>query len=163
MSRPVPAGAPAKAGGALLYRLVRLVGSIESEECRCCGLTVGQGLALLTLKPGRCVPMRKIAEELGVSPGTATRVVDNLVRDGLAERGHDPADRRRVCGRATPKGEEMIRRIEKYYGEFWHGVFRRIPRKRMDEVLRALDLLAVSAAEARNDCCGGMWRRRKGR
>lgn len=157
------AGVSARTGGPLLYRLVRLIGAVESEECRCCGLTLGQGLALLTLKPGKCVPMRKVAEELGVSAGTATRVVDNLVRDGLAQRGNDPADRRRVCGKPTAKGEAMIRRIEKYYEEFWDGVFRRVPRARMDEVLRTLDLLAASAAEARNDCCRGAWRRNGGR
>ena len=148
----------------MLYRLARLIGSVESEECRCCGLTLGQGLALLTLKPGRCVPMGKVAEELGVSAGTATRIVDNLVRDGLAVRGNDPSDRRRVCGRPTPKGEARIREMERQYGRFWNGVFSRIPRGRAPEVLRALELVAASAKEARDECCGcgGRTRRKSG-
>ena len=92
-------------GGTLLFRLLRSLVAAENGEIRCCGVTTGQGLALLAMEPGGQVTMRQVAGALGVSAGTATRVVDNLVRDGLVERTANPGDRRNVCVRPTARGD----------------------------------------------------------
>lgn len=44
-----------------------------------------------------------------VEPPTMTRLVDGLVRDGLAVRGADPDDARAVRVRATPVGARTLR------------------------------------------------------
>lgn len=51
-----------------------------------------------------------LAASEGVAPSTMTRLVDGLERDGLVGRGPDPADRRGVLVRATPKGTRVLRR-----------------------------------------------------
>jgi DNA-binding MarR family transcriptional regulator len=51
--------------------------------------------------------MGDLAEALRVDASTATRAVDRLVDLGLAERGADPLDGRRVLVRATDKGEAL--------------------------------------------------------
>src|SRR4029453_12831160 len=45
-----------------------------------------------------------------VEPPTMTRLVDGLVRDGLAAREPDPDDARAVRVRATPRGERTLQR-----------------------------------------------------
>jgi DNA-binding MarR family transcriptional regulator len=45
-----------------------------------------------------------------VEPPTMTKLVDGLVRDGLAMREPDPDDARAVCVRATPTGARTLRR-----------------------------------------------------
>jgi DNA-binding MarR family transcriptional regulator len=45
-----------------------------------------------------------------VEPPTMTRLVDGLVRDGLAVRDTDPDDARAVRVRATPTGARTLRR-----------------------------------------------------
>jgi DNA-binding MarR family transcriptional regulator len=45
-----------------------------------------------------------------VEPPTMTRLVDGLVRDGLAVRDADPDDARAVRVRATPTGARTLRR-----------------------------------------------------
>ena len=45
-----------------------------------------------------------------VEPPTMTRLVDGLVRDGLAVRGADPDDARAVRVRATPTGARTLKR-----------------------------------------------------
>jgi DNA-binding MarR family transcriptional regulator len=45
-----------------------------------------------------------------VEPPTMTRLVDGLVRDGLAMRDADPDDARAVRVRATPTGARTLRR-----------------------------------------------------
>ncbi len=99
-------------GGTLLFRLLRSLVAAENGEIRCCGVTTGQGLALLAMEPGGQVTMRQVAGALGVSAGTATRVVDNLVRDGLVERTANPGDRRNVCVRPTARGDRTIKELE---------------------------------------------------
>jgi DNA-binding MarR family transcriptional regulator len=51
-----------------------------------------------------------LAATEGVAASTMTRLVDGLERDGLVGRGPDPADRRGVLVRATPKGTRVLRR-----------------------------------------------------
>ena len=142
----------AKTGGGSLFRLVRLIGAVECEETRCCSVTMGQGLALLALEPGGQTTMREVAAALGVSAGTATRVVDNLVRDGLAERAEDPADRRKVCIRPTKDGEKKTTQLEECYDRFWEDVFGRIPKRKLNGTLSALDLVVEAVEDARLAC-----------
>ena len=152
MSVPAPPKS-AEAGGDLLFRLVRSLSAMECEETRCCGVTMGQGLALLALESGGQTTMREVAAALGVSAGTATRVVDNLVRDGLAERAEDPADRRRVCIRPTKDGEKRITQLEECYDRFWEDVFGRIPKRKLKEALAALELVVEAVEGAKVACC----------
>lgn len=140
-------------GGALLFRLMRSLGAAENGEVRCCGLTTGQGLALLALRAGGRTTMREVATALGVSAGTATRVVDNLVRDGLVERTENPADRRSVCVRSTANGKKRIRGLEECYRRFWGTIFERIPEGRLSETFDVLELLVDAAEEAAGVCC----------
>jgi DNA-binding MarR family transcriptional regulator len=51
-----------------------------------------------------------LAAAEGVAASTMTRLVDGLEHDGLVGRGPDPADRRGVLVRATPKGTRVLRR-----------------------------------------------------
>lgn len=143
----------AEVAGDLLFRLTRSISAVECEETRCCGVTMGQGLALLALKGEGQITMREVAAAIGVSAGTATRVVDNLVRDGLAERAEDPADRRKVCIRPTRGGEKKITQLEECYGRFWEDVFGRIPKKKLSEALQVLEVVVEAVEEARLACC----------
>lgn len=57
--------------------------------------------------PARIGELARIEQ---VEPPTMTRLVDGLVRDGLAEREPDPEDARAVRVRATPTGVRTLRR-----------------------------------------------------
>jgi DNA-binding MarR family transcriptional regulator len=58
------------------------------------------------LRPGA------LAEHLRIAPRTATEVVDDLQRLGLAERRADPGDRRAVLVGLTASGERVGRDIQ---------------------------------------------------
>jgi len=69
--------------------------------------------------------MGELSAELGVPLSTATRVVDWLVAGAFVERVDDPADRRTVRIRMTPKGHKI------------HQAFVNFNRQRIARVLRA--------------------------
>ena len=144
----------AERGGALVFRLVRSLAAVENGETRCCGVTTRQGLALLAMKPGRQVNMCQVADALGVSAGTATRVIDNLVRDGRVERAGNPADRRNVCVQPTARGERTIKELTECYSRFWEMTFSDVDRSRLVETLATLEVVVNAVEKARKACCG---------
>jgi DNA-binding MarR family transcriptional regulator len=53
-----------------------------------------------------------LAEHLRIAPRTATEVVDDLQRHGLAERRPDPGDRRAVLVALTARGKQISTAIQ---------------------------------------------------
>lgn len=81
-----------------------LYGSLDSP------LMQGQ-MDALDLLVRRERTMSALAERLRIDPSTATRAVQRLVDDGLAERYPSPQDRRCVMIRATPAGCKVHRDV----------------------------------------------------
>jgi DNA-binding MarR family transcriptional regulator len=84
----------------------------------CCGITVAQCHALLELERG-ALAMGRVAEALDLEASSATRVVDELVKAGLAERLPSPSDRRAVLVRRSEAGERKAAEID----AIWNGYF----------------------------------------
>jgi DNA-binding MarR family transcriptional regulator len=57
------------------------------------------------------VSQRRLADELGLTPGTVSVRIDRLVEDGLVSRQPDPDARRNVRVALTPKGRELFERV----------------------------------------------------
>jgi DNA-binding MarR family transcriptional regulator len=131
----------AATGGELLFRLVHTLTSLEALETKDVSVSRDQGLALMALSTSSGLAMSEIAEALGVSAGTATRVVDNLVRDDLVERIGDPDDRRKVYVRPTESGKERTDALRRGYERMWESVFGDLRGTRMRDVLEALQVL----------------------
>jgi DNA-binding MarR family transcriptional regulator len=57
------------------------------------------------------LPARKFAEELGMTPGGVTTVIDRLERAGYARRRHDTDDRRQVLVEATELTSSLAQEV----------------------------------------------------
>ena len=77
------------------------------EESR---LTLTQVKALVALDAdqGAPSPIRELAEELGITPPTATRAIDALVERDLVSRSEDPDDRRVRRIAITDAGHRLV-------------------------------------------------------
>ncbi len=53
----------------------------------------------------------EISQRLWLDPSTLVRSVDSLERKGLAQRGHDPNDRRRNPISITEKGNDLVTQV----------------------------------------------------
>ena len=56
--------------------------------------------------------MNEVARCQGCAPGTATALVERLIKQGLADRFDDPSDRRIVRIRATPAAGSLVREAQ---------------------------------------------------
>jgi len=91
--------------------------------------------------------MNELSRLLMVTGGNVTAIVDQLEKEGLAERLDEPADRRAFRIRLTRTGEktfaEMAREHEAWVVELFSGV----SRKEQDELLRLLARVKLHAVE----------------
>ncbi|WAL69479.1 PDZ domain-containing protein [Amycolatopsis cynarae] len=102
---------------AVMIRLARLRGIVEAEvdaNLRAHGVRTPDFAALVTLmriggEGG--VGQHRLADELGLTPGTVSVRIDRLVQTGLAERGPDPTSKRRTLIVPTPAGRDLFERV----------------------------------------------------
>ena len=72
------------------------------------GLSVAQYQLLERLRGAEALTVSELAVSAGVAPPTATRMLDVLVREGIAERRAAEHDRRAVLVSLTPAGREAL-------------------------------------------------------
>jgi DNA-binding MarR family transcriptional regulator len=75
---------------------------------------------------GDALGIGEVAERIGVDQPRASRLTAELERDGLVERGHDPADHRRQAIRLTLAGHAPLEQATD------------LRRRRVEKALRAL-------------------------
>lgn len=83
--------------------------SLVDRRLKSVGLTTPAIRALAWIKASPGATMSELAAGVFTDRTTLTRTVDTLVREGLARRAGDAADRRKVALELTPAGEEVCR------------------------------------------------------
>ncbi len=115
---PGERGLPADVAG-LLTRAERLsvrrLRAVLDES----GCSVEAWRVMCLLSDGAGHGMTAIAEWALLPPPTLTRLVDQLVDDGVVHRRVDPLDRRRILGFLTPRGLELWRRLDQRVRASW--------------------------------------------
>jgi DNA-binding MarR family transcriptional regulator len=95
----------------LLPSLIKASKKLEEKRLGTYSLTLPQFFAMMVLENNGSCMMKELGEELGLSLGTVTGIVDRLIREGLAERFPDAEDRRVVRARLSEKGRKLMRTI----------------------------------------------------
>ena len=91
------------------------------------------------------LPQRDIAKYLLQSGGNITLVVDNLEREGLAQRVRSLEDRRIVQVALTPKGEEVFDRIYPGHLDRICDAMKSLDGNGFDELLQLLERFESSS------------------
>jgi DNA-binding MarR family transcriptional regulator len=103
-------------------------------------------LSILAKEPDRS--LGDIAEELGVSPPSLSKLVDGLVERGLVARTSDAADRRRLSLAITPSGGKLVAGFRAQLEEGLAPRLAALPARTQATLAAALrDLQAVFAQE----------------
>jgi DNA-binding MarR family transcriptional regulator len=91
---------------------------VSEREANDAGLHPQQHQLLLAVAgvPAGCRPsIAYAAETLGLKHNTVVELVDRCEREGLLNRVADPEDRRRVCLRATARGQRVLNRLSQFH------------------------------------------------
>jgi DNA-binding MarR family transcriptional regulator len=100
----------------------------------------------LLAEVARMQPVRlaDLARAVGISQGTASTLVEALVRDGLIIRNTDDADRRAIRLTTTPAGEKQARNWLTDYIDVAEDIFACLDPDEQRLLARLLDRLAES-------------------
>lgn len=86
----------------------------DQENPVCAEVTMPQWVALMTVRERGEVTIKELAEALGVSPPSASTMVDRLVDMNMLRREQSQRDRREVLVALTPEGYDGIQVSERY-------------------------------------------------
>jgi len=80
----------------------------ELEVIKGKGLSLSLVHAVEILGAFGAMPMKKLAEKIGITMGTLTVQVDKMVSAGLVERVPHESDRRSILVQLTPQGQQLF-------------------------------------------------------
>lgn len=139
-----------KARNEAFQLFARLVGRSDPSRLEAwagLGLTMTQMrvLFLLRAEPGSCAGA--LAERLGVTPSTLTRIMDRLVRNDLVLRGADEDDRRMVRHCLSGRGMTYVEELDRTGRAHMNDVLSRLSPGRLERLVLGLrDLTAAMDA-----------------
>jgi DNA-binding MarR family transcriptional regulator len=110
-------------------------------------VTLTQYRALVVLASRGPQSMATLAEAVAVTPATASRLCDRLVKKGLVRRRSDRHDRRQVRLALTETGRHLVDTVTSRRRQEIAEILAVIPPKSQQSVVSALTQLAQSAGE----------------
>lgn len=135
----------------LTQQLARSVAWLEKAEAACCGTTMAQCYVIIEIGKAGETTLQEIAEIMGLDKSTMSRTVDNLVRQGLAQREIDVHDRRYVNLCLTQPGKRLYEQVEASMNAYFTGVWNSIDSSKRPEVLASMQVLITALQN--NTCC----------
>jgi DNA-binding MarR family transcriptional regulator len=129
----------------LLPQAMHLFIRNDRKEIWDMGITLPQFFCLKVLTVKNECMMKKLAEDLELSMGTVTGIVDRLIKTGLVERHRDESDRRIVQVRPTKAGKQLLENATKKKREHLISVLENVDEKDMEAFIGSLHnfLLAI--------------------
>jgi DNA-binding MarR family transcriptional regulator len=111
-------------------------------------VTLPQYRTLVVLSDGGARRLADLADALGVSPSTATRMCDRLVRKGLITRTRDELDRREVNLEVTTAGRTTVMDVINHRRSEVCALLTSIPLGTRRELVDSLRLLSEATGDA---------------
>ncbi len=134
-------------GMKLLGRIITHVDPFRLDAWAEQGLTMTQMRLLFLLRSQQGLPAGTIAERIGVTPSTLTRVMDRLVRNRLVRRDPDGDDRRLVRHYLTETGLQAVGELERTGRMQMRRLLSRLTPEQLDRLVEGLrDLIVASYA-----------------
>jgi DNA-binding MarR family transcriptional regulator len=123
----------------------------DRDAMTACGLSVAQFYTLDAVGMQGQLTLNELADTLYITPSTASRTVDELVRKGLVERCQDPTDRRAVCLSLTPLGQELFEALRQHLIQRQLAILQQLDADSRRDVLTALQKLSQAVKDPA--CC----------
>lgn len=112
------------------------------------GVTLPQFDVLSELeRAGEPLTMSQLSDELMVSNGNVTGVVDRLLRDGFVRREASPSDRRVLFIALTPDGEKAFREMAAAHEQWISALFSTLTTTEIRNLLKSMVDLKDSISE----------------
>lgn len=105
------------------------------------GLTPTQFMALGALMRNDGAAVGEMAEEIGVSPSTMSRILDQLEKRQYLRRAISRGDRRRIRVFLRPKGKKLRDKVRTFWSGLGREMFRNFTQHDREVLQKRLDLI----------------------
>ena len=123
----------------------------DRDAMTACGLSVAQCYCLEAIGTQGQLTLNELADSLYITPSTASRTIEELVRKELVERRQDPDDRRAVSLTLTAQGHASFEALRQHLIERQRGILEQIDPNSRRDVLTALQKLFQAVKDPA--CC----------
>jgi DNA-binding MarR family transcriptional regulator len=130
------------ASRALVAVAARSLGGLDDD------VTLAQYRALVVLWTRGPRRAADLADALEVTPSTASRMVERLVRKGLVGRSRSDEDRRTVSLELTAAGREVVQQVIEHRRREISGILEQMPTRGRKALTATLRAFAEAAGEA---------------
>lgn len=110
-------------------------------------VTLPQFRLLVVLSTQGAVKLVQVAEQLGVAPSTATRMVDRLVGAGLVNREVNPTSRRELVVSLSSAGQAVVRQVTQRRRRDIARIVARMPERHRHGLIEALEAFTEAGGE----------------
>lgn len=124
-----------------LRKMIRYLGVLEKSDSQENGITIAQCHALVEIGRAGKISLNPLADLLMVEKSSMSRMIQNLVKAKLVERGLDLDDKRSVVIQLSPKGQELFGQIETEMGRYYQAIYHDIPIGKRSQVVESLEIL----------------------
>lgn len=101
-------------------------------------LTMPQFVVMTILERNGESKMTDLARFINVTTAATTGLIDRIVRDGYAQRAHDPKDRRIIKVTLTALGEKTVKAMLEKRRQMTMKIFGMVSQKEREEYLKIL-------------------------
>lgn len=110
-------------------------------------ITLPQFRLLVVLSTGGAANLSMVAEQLGVNPSTATRMIDRLIAAGLVSREINPTSRREVVVALTEQGAGVVGQVTQLRRREIAEIVTRMPVRHRQGLIDALEAFTEAGGE----------------
>jgi DNA-binding MarR family transcriptional regulator len=131
----------------LQMEITQLLGPIVMESWKNLDVPLAQLKSLFMITCKGSTNFRKLADDLGVTPGDVTGIIDRLVKQRLVSRGEDIQDRRVIVLQATDKGRALLTNLRESGANQMAQVLARMSSEELGSLSHGLAALANALKE----------------
>jgi DNA-binding MarR family transcriptional regulator len=109
------------------------------------GLSLAELRILYILNKSGPLPMRKLTDDILITPGAMTGLIDGLEDKGFVERIRSKDDRRVITIKNTSKGETILKRAKSLHKQYVEKKLESLSKAEIFQFVRLLDKLSNSS------------------
>ena len=125
----------------------RVLVAVAARSIASVDVTLPQYRALVVLASHGPLPLGFLADQLDVSPSTATRMCDRLVRKGFVSRKQSETSRREVELSVTSRGRALVDHVMRHRREEVSKIISGIPKTQRAPLVDALHAFAEAGGD----------------
>ena len=114
-------------------------------------ITLSQFYVLITIFHNNGCKMSSLANEMSLSPGAMTGLVDRLEKQDLVKRTHDTRDRRAVTVWLSDEGKDFISEFQNKKTEYLKAVLNKIGEQNKVKLIQSLRVFNQAITEILHD------------